>query len=262
MRAIAVDDEPLMLYGLSKAIRASGDIDSLEAFGSCEEALRYTREQKPDVAFLDIRMRGMGGMALAEKIVENCPECKIIFCTGYDDYAVEAFRIHASGYLMKPISAGDVQRELDHILGARHSVLKVQCFGNFDARDKKGATLHFRRSKTLELLAYLVDRRGAGVTGREIAANLWGENENPQRCHNYLRQLFLDLRNTLEAAGADSVLEQQGYRYRICPEKLECDYYAYLESGTPVFGGEYMTQYSWAEETCAWLTAKVNNDKE
>ena len=132
MKAIAVDDEPLMLYGLGKAVRASKDIDSLEEFTSCEEALQYAAEQKPDIAFLDIRMRGMGGMALAEKIVESCPDCKIIFCTGYDDYAVEAFRIHAAGYLMKPITAMDVQRELDHIRGRGRRKLKVQCFGNFE----------------------------------------------------------------------------------------------------------------------------------
>lgn len=66
--------------------------------------------------------------------------------------------------------------------------------------------------------------------------------------------MFLDLRKTLEAAGAGAVLEQQGYRYRICPEKLDCDYYSYLKTGKPVFRGEYMSQYSWAEGTCALLT--------
>ena len=91
------------------------------------------------------------------------------------------------------------------------------------------------------------------MTGREIAANLWEENKDPEGCHNYLRQLFLDLRKTLEEAGAESVLEQQGYRYRICPEWIDCDYYSYLEEGRPDFRGEYMSQYSWAEGTCALL---------
>lgn len=50
MRAIAVDDEPLMLYGLSKAVKASRDIDSVEEFHSCEEALHYVMEHQPVVS--------------------------------------------------------------------------------------------------------------------------------------------------------------------------------------------------------------------
>lgn len=259
MNAIAVDDEPLMLHGLAKAIRASKDITSLGEFTSGTEALVYAAAHPVDVAFLDIRIRGMDGLTLAEKLLAQNPDCKIIFCTGYDDYAVDAFRIHASGYLMKPVSAQDVQRELDHILGAGRGLLRVKCFGNFEAYAAKGGEpLHFKRSKTMELLAYLVDRHGSGVTSRQIAVCLWGEDETA-RYQNYLRQLFLDLRKTLEAVDAEEILEQQGYRYLLRAEKLDCDYYSYLKNGTPPFRGEYMSQYSWAEETCALLTENARH---
>ena len=68
-----------------------------------------------DVAFLDINMRGIGGLGLAEKLLELQPRCKIVFCTGYQEYAVSAFQLHVSGYLMKPITADAVQKEIDHI---------------------------------------------------------------------------------------------------------------------------------------------------
>ena len=154
MIAIAVDDEPLMLGALTNAIKASPDIASVADFTSCEEALSYIKNNPADVAFLDINMRGMGGLALAEKIISFNPECKIVFCTGYEEYAIPAFRLHASGYLMKPISASDVQAEIDNIKGIRQreKPLTVKCFGNFEVW-VKGDKLAFKRSKTKELFA-------------------------------------------------------------------------------------------------------------
>ena len=119
MLAIAIDDEQLMLYALLKAVRASEDIDEVVGFSNCDEALDWAEINTPDVAFLDINMRGINGLGLAEKITALHPDCKIVFCTGYEEYAVSAFKIHASGYLIKPVSAEDVQKEIDVIKGRK-----------------------------------------------------------------------------------------------------------------------------------------------
>lgn len=253
MIAIAVDDEPLMLGALTKAVKASADITSVASFTSCEDALDFVQSNPADIAFLDIQMRGMGGLSLAKKILGFCPDCKIVFCTGYEEYAIPAFKLHASGYLMKPISAKDVQAEIDNIKGIRQGQkpLAVTCFGNFEVY-AKGEKLTFKRSKTKELLAFLVDRNGAGVTVAEIGVALW-ENDEEQKNQNYIHQLFRDLRQSLEAVGVEEIFERNQYFYSIDPEKLDCDYYAYLKTGKPEFRGEYMTQYSWAERTCGLL---------
>ena len=81
MIAIAVDDEALMLRALVKAVSASSDISKVVEFSDSESALDYVKGNPVDLAFLDINMRGMGGLALAEKIIEILPNCKIIFCT-------------------------------------------------------------------------------------------------------------------------------------------------------------------------------------
>ena len=256
MIAIAVDDEILMLGALVAAIKASPDISKVSQFTGCEEALAFVKENPVDVASLVIHMRGMGGLALAEKIIGFYPECRIVFCTGYEEYAIPAFKLHASGYLMKPVSAKDVQEEIDNIKGIRQSQkpLTVKCFGTFEvyARNKK---LTFKRTKTKELLAFLVDRNGAGVTVAEIGVALWENNED-QKNQNYIHQLFRDLRMSLESVGAEGVFERNNYFYSLNPEKLDCDYYAYLKTGKPEFRGEYMSQYSWAEETCGLLWKK------
>ena len=254
MIAIAVDDEILMLGALVKAISASPDVREINKFSDCEEALDFVKGHSVDVAFLDINMRGMGGLALAESILAARPSCKIIFCTGYEEYAIPAFKLHASGYLMKPISAEDVQTELDNIKGVRQKekLLTVHCFGNFEVY-VKGEKLTFKRLKTKELFAFLVDRKGAGMTAKQICAVLFPDDMDDNKNASYLRQLVMDLKNTLKAAGAESVLRHETPCYRVDTSLIQCDYLSYLETGKPEFYGEYMMQYSWAEETCAML---------
>ena len=258
MIAIAVDDEALMLGALVSAIKASPDIAEVTQFSRCEDALDFVKSNHVDVAFLDINMRGMGGLALAENIKDAAPECRIVFCTGYEEYAVQAFKLHASGYIMKPVSQKDVQTEIDNIKGVRKSEkpLSVKCFGNFEVY-AKGEKMIFKRSKTKELFAFLIDRNGAGVTISEIGVALW-DNDEAKKNQNYIHQLFRDLRHTLESISMGDIFERNNYLYSINPEKIDCDYYNYLKSGKPDFLGEYMSQYSWAESTCGLLWKRKN----
>ena len=257
MIALAVDDEELMLRALVRAIGASPDVKEVIKFSSCEQALNYVKDNPIDVAFLDINMRGMGGIALAEKIIEFRPNSKIVFCTGYEEYAIPAFKIHASGYLMKPISVEDVQGEIDNIKGVRkkEKLLEVKCFGNFEVY-VKGERLLFKRSKTKELFAFLVDRNGAGMTAKQICAILFHDDTDDVKNTAYLRQLVMDLKNTLKTVGAEAVFCHETPFYSVDVNLIKCDYTSYLESGKPEFHGEYMTQYSWADETCAMLQFK------
>ena len=257
MKAIAVDDEIYMLETLLEAVSASSDIEAAEAFSTCSAALAYAAEHPIDIAFLDINMRGISGLGLAEKLAELQPRCKIIFCTGYEEYAVSAFQLHASGYLMKPITAEAVQREIDHIKGVKttEKLLTIQCFGNFEVL-YNGEILPFKRKKAKELLAVLIDRNGAGMTAKQISAILFPDDTDDAKNAAYLRQLVLDLKNSLKTIRAEEILRHDTPYYRIDPNLVRCDYLSFLETGKPQFHGEYMTQYSWAEETCAMLQFK------
>ena len=257
MNVIAVDDEALMLGALAAAIEASPDVTEVAKFSDCEEALEFVKNNHTDIAFLDINMRGIGGLALAELILSSNPDCKIVFCTGYEEYAIPAFKLHASGYLIKPISKEDVQAEIDNIKRITHKekLLRVSCFGNFEVyvNEKK---LVFKRLKTKELFAFLIDRKGAGMTAKQICAVLFPDDKDETKNSAYLRQLFMDLKNTLRSVGAEAVLCHETPCYRVDTSLIKCDYTSYLETGKPEFHGEYMTQYSWAEETCAMLMFK------
>ena len=257
MRAIAVDDEIYMLETLQEAVSASSDIESVSAFSSCSAALAYATENPVDIAFLDINMRGIGGLELAKRIMELRPKCKIVFCTGYEEYAVSAFQLHVSGYLIKPITAEAVQKEIDHIKGvkATEKLLNIQCFGNFEVLHN-GDILPFKRKKAKEFLAVLIDRKGAGMTAKQICAILFPDNTDDTKNAAYLRQLVMDLKNTLKTIHADDVLKHDTPYYRIDTDLVNCDYLSFLKTGKPEFHGEYMTQYSWSETTCAMLQFK------
>ena len=257
MNAIVVDDEIYMLETLQEAVNASSDIETVVPFSSCSAALAYATENPIDVAFLDINMRGIGGLGLAEKLLELQPRCKIIFCTGYEEYAVSAFQLHVSGYLMKPITSEAVQKEIDHIKGvkATEKLLTIQCFGNFEVF-YNGEILPLRRKKAKELLAILIDRNGAGMTAKQLCTILFPEDTDDTKNAAYLRQLVLDLKNTLKTIQAEEVLRHDTPYYRIDTNLVECDYLSFLKTGKPEFYGEYMTQYSWAEGTCAMLQFK------
>ena len=155
MIAITVDDEKPMLTALTDIVKSSPDIDEVHSFSSCTSALEWIEKNTADVAFLDINMRGMGGLALAEKLIEFLPDCKIVFCTGYEEYALNAIQLRCSGYLMKPMTYEAVQKEIDYIKSTNPdtSLLEVRCFGNFEVL-KNGEALSFKRTKAKELLGW------------------------------------------------------------------------------------------------------------
>ena len=133
--------------------------------------------------------------------------------------------------------------------------LCVRCFGNFDVffHDRP---LVFRRSKTKELLAYLVDREGAACTAEEIISALWGDQETVQSPKSYLRQLTKDLSEKLASIGMEDVLIREHNQWAIRKELLDCDYFRLLDGdaeAADAYYGEYMNQYSWAEQTGARL---------
>jgi two-component SAPR family response regulator len=260
MLVFVLDDEPLLLRKLKRTIEEVLPEAEVRDFTRVSAAVKMMEKEDiiPDILFLDIEMPGISGMKFAEKIVAQNPNSNIIFCTSYPQYAIDAIQLHVEGYmgyLLKPITRNAVEKEISYITRKKDisQVISVKCFGNFDVF-YQGEPIHFKRTKTKELFAFLIDRNGAGVTAKQICVNLWDSSSDEKRNINYLYQLFDDVRNTFEEIGAENVLVRNGYYYSLDIRKISCDYYDFLQNGTPKFFGEYMMQYSWAEETCALLS--------
>ena len=251
LKIIALDDEEMALGSLTDAISEAAPDAELHAFRRAEDALSFIKDTPCDAAFLDVEMAGLSGLELAEQLRRLHPQLNIIFVTGYDSYRAQAFDLHASGYLKKPVTARKVRAELEDLRypAAASRRVRIQAFGNFEVfLDNR--PMHFQYSKTKELLAYLVDRQGALCTNAAIAAVLF-EDDEPHDV--YIRRLIKDLTDTLEAAGCGQVVSRSRGQLRIVPETVSCDYFDWNAGRRQGYRGEYMAQYSWAEYTNAML---------
>lgn len=255
MNLIAVDDERLALENLISKLRKIQPLAVIRGFQHPQVALTEIQNGfQPDVAFLDVEMYGMNGIELALRFKKAFPKINLIFVTGFSEYASEAFALRASGYITKPVSIERLQEELEnlrHPLPKRKTHIRVQTFGNFEIFIDD-EPLKFQRHRTKELLAYLVDRRGAGLTMAELAAVLYENQRYNRSLQNQLRVHISDLLRTLQSVGASKIILKKRNFIAVDVNQFECDYYRFLSgdvSAMNIFTGEYMSNYSWAEIT-------------
>src|SRR5271154_1415939 len=102
--AIIVDDEQLACDELSYLLKEFADLELLATAHNGLEALKLIEDLEPDIAFLDVQMPGLDGLGVIRKLKEkNIPLPYFVLATAYDQYALEAFRLEALDYLLKPI---------------------------------------------------------------------------------------------------------------------------------------------------------------
>ncbi|MDR3020305.1 MAG: response regulator [Treponema sp.] len=279
MNIIAVDDEQYALAGLKSAIESatlSADC-LLSCFNNSEDALEYAKTSRVDIAFLDIEMSDINGLQLAKQLKDIYGKTFIVFVTGHSQYAVDAFALRAKGYIMKPFAAEAVAEaiqeaavffnknnldkdNLDKDNLAKNNLaskpkkrIHVQTFGNFEVF-LDGKMFKFKRTKTKELFAYLVSRKGAACNNNEIIAALWEGKKDTNVLQTMLRQLVLDLTQKLDEAGLQDILIKERAVLAVVPDEISCDFYDFC-AGLNVnnYMGEFMSQYSWAEFAVNYL---------
>lgn len=102
LRVVIVDDEEPARERLRMLLSELGEVAVVAEAADGEEALDAVTREKPDALFLDIQMPGITGLEVAASLPSPGP--RVIFCTAYDKYAVDAFELHAVDYLLKPIN--------------------------------------------------------------------------------------------------------------------------------------------------------------
>lgn len=304
MKILAADDEILALEMLTDAIRKAYPDAEVYDFFSPSRLFAFAREHPCDIAFLDIRMRGMTGVELARKLKTLSPRINIIFVTSFREYTGDAMDMHASGYIMKPVTAEKIRAEIsdlryqisslpeskgtptaswknsisgiiqpearanskksdavleeDHIpAGKEPPLLRFQCFGNFDVFTPDHNLIHFERSRSKELLAYLVYLHGSSCTVREIAAVLFEDGVYDRKQQAYVQKIISSMQNTLRKYRAERIIHKSYNSLALNTALADCDYYDFIRgnsSGTKnAYTGSFMAQYSWAEFMAGYL---------
>lgn len=260
MNVIAIEAEGTPLDNLEHAIRMAEPRAKIRLFRDAESALEWPNVDRTDIAFMNIDLPGINGIDAARLLQERNAHVNIIFTADKAAYMKDAFDIHASGFILKPVDKEKVRHELDCLRYPPDMLnicakLQVRCFGNFEVF-ADGKPLVSLSGRALELFAYLVDRRGARCSVGEIEAVLWDSPGNSTSRQSYLRELMGELARCFAETGyPDVIMRQYGY-VGLNTTCISCDYWDYLDNtqGEPrVFHGEYMEQYSWAEPTRAVL---------
>lgn len=112
MKALVIDDERLARQELIKLLKKHQEIEIIGEAANTDEGVAMIKELKPDLIFLDIHMPGKTGFDLLAEL-DDVP--RVIFVTAYDEYAIEAFKVNALDYLLKPVEPKLLSAAIDRV---------------------------------------------------------------------------------------------------------------------------------------------------
>lgn len=264
---VAIDDELKAINRFQRLVQKEPRIITSAVFTNTNEALEYCRLNKVDIAFLDIDMPKISGLELAELIQKDNPRVDIVFITAYDQYALDAFRVHAFDYLLKPIGSEDLQRLIDSLDLKKNHVpdpspvrkLRIQCFGAFNCYVNCNSSeyIRWRTSKTEELFALLLHYNGIAISKELIIDKLWPDT-TLDKASNYFRVTCTYLRKNLEDNGFPDMLKRDRDNYSLKTERIDCDIHKFQLKIKP---GIDLLSYEELEETALLYSAPCFVDK-
>ena len=145
------------------------------------------------------------------------------------------------------------------LLKKQKQTLVAKTFGNFTLM-YENKVVKFSRSKSEELLGYLIYKRGSSAKTKELINILWGDHADSARYGSSLRNLIIDIKRSMNELEIQNFFIAEYNNFRINPEIINCDYYDFLSGDAAAikkFSGEFMSQYTWAEETTGFLEQKA-----
>ena len=267
--AILVDDMRPSLRELEFLLKKYPDLLIAGAYTNPLAAIEKINELKPQAVFLDINMPQLQGMDAASKILDVSPETDIVFVTAYDQYAVEAFELHAMDYLLKPISEERLKKTIERLHlktplreQEHSSKLQIRCFGRFRMGWEGREPIKWRIEKARELFVYLLQNHGRNVSRDELLDKLWPE-DNPEKAVKQFYNGTYYIRKALDGYGVDRTLISINHNYtmtlgavdwdagRFCElsENRSEDRLQALEQMEGLYQGDYLEGefYSWAD---------------
>lgn len=253
MNVIVVDDEISPLLTFSSHIFDNPEITANMFSTQIDAALDFARKNYCKAVFLDINMPKINGIDLAKEFIKINPDVKVVFITGYAQNVEEIKKELGDNFYAfcyKPYDRTDLNAILENLVQDSEITVTFKAFSHFDCY-VGNTVVDFNRAKSKELLALLVDRRGATVTMEEAITCLWSEKTIDLSKKLY-RDAVCRLRLTLQSYRVSHIIDVKRARLNLNVKYCRCDAWDY-DDGKPVpYNGEYMRPYEWA-------TKKENN---
>ncbi len=215
IRAIVIDDEQLTMEYICTLLKETGRTEVVGGYINPITALEEVFRLQPDVVFLDIEMPGLNGLQIAQRLYESDLQTETVFITEYNDYAIEAFRVNAIDYLLKPVAYNELSRTIGrverrrgkHLVpGSKSQKVNIAALGGFniwieDDRDKK--QLRWYAKKCKELMAYFaLQGTLSEVSKWKLIELLWNDKDSEKGDIN-LRSTLSRLNKTLRESGTE-----------------------------------------------------------
>ncbi|MDD9269542.1 response regulator [Paenibacillus sp. GCM10023248] len=271
LRAIIVDDEELSVKRMKKILSENGDIEICQTFLNPLEAYEFVKANTIHIAFLDISMPEINGMKLSSLLLQLDESIDVVFVTGYDNYAVQAFDMSALDYLLKPVTTERLSKTLDKIRkkhrgAASGSSIEVLLFNGLKIyrRDQNKEPLKLRSPKTEELFTFLVCK--GTVSREEIIDTLWSDLE-PEKAWKNLNSTLYYIRKAISENKMGNFIIAGKNEIRIEESGIYCDLYEFerllrqirvssensadlLEQAETLYTGPFLKgkAYEWASE--------------
>lgn len=251
MRAIVVDDEPLMLRKFERLSAEIGDVHLEGQFESAAKALSFAADHTFEVAFLDVAMPGMSGIDLAKELRKIRPDVLIVFVSAYDEYLWDFNQIGGDYYIIKPYNLETLEMAMGklRLLAQRQKKdIFIQTFGRFTVfRNDVPIRL---TGKAKEILALIVMRRGKEISNEEIYSTVWENrpygNDEMTVYYNALRRL----KQALKREKLEGLLISTQRGQLVNTALFDCDYYSWQDRNMgrkDRFEGQLLSEYSWGE---------------
>lgn len=210
IKAVLIDDERPSLRELEYLLKEDGNFAVVGMFINPLEGIDQINTLQPQVVFLDIHMPQLKGIDAASQILDKCPWVDVIFVTAYDQYAIEAFELHALDYILKPVKKERFDKTLSRIIKKNNYTIspitgekfKISCLGNFQAGWEGQAPIKWRSEKTKELFAFLLHHEGREVTKEKILEAIWPDTEVVRAIHQLHNGIYY-IRKTLDKYDVD-----------------------------------------------------------
>ena len=187
------DEEAIRLF--EEQCKQFSYVELSGKFNDSAETLKYVSRHRVEAAFINIELNGMDGLQLGEKLRELNPKIVLVFFIEHTEYILEALRIKADGYMIRPYTMEDLTWTMGNakLLSRRQKKpAYIRTFGRFDLFIN-GELVIFSNKKAKELLALCVDNKGGVVTMEEAVDKLWENRLYDEKVKNLYRRAVMDL---------------------------------------------------------------------